>query len=296
MDLYQLRYFLEVARELNFTRAAENLYLSPPAVSRSVQLLEHSIGRKLFARNKRKVTLTSDGEFLKSRVEKIFDEVERARIELEGDRSRQPFMLRIGSREMITDYLLREPLREFRRQWPEIRFGLYELDPRELATALKDDQIDFGFYYSELSDPALESRHLGTLTSHLYASKRLLPKGRPPKSWDQILALPHVAPRYFRSDPSSASPDGFPDHRHSRNVQYAAEFMETHRRFVIDGLAVSVLPDLVVREELKRGHVVQLKGPKIDRDIFFFKRRSRPLPKAVDTFIALLRKSIRAVA
>src|SRR5437016_4486092 len=144
MDLYQLRYFLEVARELNFTRAAENLYLSPPAVSRSVQLLERSLGRKLFARTKRRVTLTSDGEFLKNRVEKIFDEVERARLELEGERSSSPFMLRIGTREMITHYLLPGPLREFRSKWPAIRFGLYELDPRELATALKDDQIDFG--------------------------------------------------------------------------------------------------------------------------------------------------------
>ena len=296
MDLYQLRYFLEVARELNFTRAAEKLFLSPPAVSRSVQLLERSLGRKLFDRNKREVVLTSDGEALKARVEKIFDEVERTRLELEGAVPQAPSMLRIGSREMITHYLLPEPLREFRMKWPAIRFGLYELDPRELAKAIKHDQVDFGFYYSDIPDPALERRHLGSLHSHLYASKKLLPKGKVPKRWQDVLELPHIAPRYFRSDPSSPSPDGFPDHQHERNVQFAAEFLETHRRFVIDGLAVSVLPDLVVREELKRGQIVQLKGPKIQRDIFFFKRRSRPLPKVVDAFLASLRKSIRAVA
>ena len=296
MDLYQLRYFLEVARELNFTRAAEKLFLSPPAVSRSVQLLERSLGKKLFARNKREVELTADGEFLKARVEKIFDEVERTKLELEGERPEAPYMLRVGSREMITHYLLPGPLKEFRAKWPEVRFGLYELEPKELAKALKHDQLDFGFYYSDLADPALESRHLGSLRSHLYVSKRLLPGGKLPKRWEDTLALPHIAPRYFRSDPASPSPDGFPDRQHDRNVHFAAEFLETHRRFVLDGLAVGVLPDLVVREELKRREILQLGGPTLRREVFFFKRKGRPLPRSVEAFIASLRKSIRAAA
>ncbi|MBI3547995.1 MAG: LysR family transcriptional regulator [Elusimicrobia bacterium] len=294
MDLYQLRYFLEVARELNFTRAAENLHISPPAVSRSVQLLERSIGKKLFARTKRRVALTSDGEFLKARAERVFDEVERARLELSGQRVTGPSMLRIGTREMITHYLLPRPLLEFKNKWPSVRFGLYELDPRALADALKKDQIDFGLYYCEIPDPALEAKHLGSMRSHIYASKKLLPNGKAPKSLEQILSLPFIAPRYFHSDPSTPSPDGFPDHRYARNVQYEGEFLETHRRFVLDGLAVAVLPDLVIEEEWKRGLVTRLEeGPRISREVYLFKRRSRPLPQAVEAFAASLRKAIK---
>ena len=57
MDLYQLRYFLEAARHLSFTRAAKSAHVSVPAISRSVTLLERSLKRKLFVRGGRRVTL-----------------------------------------------------------------------------------------------------------------------------------------------------------------------------------------------------------------------------------------------
>ncbi|MDE2314161.1 MAG: LysR family transcriptional regulator, partial [Elusimicrobia bacterium] len=113
MDLYQLRYFLEVARVLNFTRAAENLRLSPPAVSRSVALLERSLGKKLFVRTNRSVALTAEGALLKTRVEKIYDAVEEARRAVSGEPDESPALLRVGSREMITNYVLPAPLRQF---------------------------------------------------------------------------------------------------------------------------------------------------------------------------------------
>lgn len=296
MNLYQLRYFLEVARELNFSRAAANLNISPPAVTRSIQLLERSIGRKLFARSRRRVALTADGRLLKARAERVFDEIENARLELALEGPSAPSFIRIGSREMITHYLLTRPLLEFKKSHPGTRFGLYELGPAELADALKKDQVDFGFYYSEIVDPELESRHLGALRSHIYASKKLWPAGKPAKSWRQVLELPFIAPRYFHADPSLPSPDGFPDQRYTRKIQYEGEFLETHRRFVLDGLAVAVLPDLVIQEEWRRKQVVRLEGPAIHRDIYFFKRRGKPLHPAIDGFISSLRRSIKALA
>lgn len=295
MNLYQLRYFLEVARELSFTRAADNLHISPPAISRSVQLLERSVRRKLFSRTKRSVTLTTDGEFLKSRVERVFDEIERTKLELEEGQASAPSKLKIGSREMITNYLFPRPLLHFKERFPHTRFGIYELEPKIMADALKKDRIDFGFYYSDIPDPGLEPQHLGRIRSHIYASRRLLPRGRRPVTLRKLLGYPFIAPKYFQADPSTPSPDGFPDHLYLRNIQYECEFLETHRRFILDGVAVGVLPDLVIREEWKRGRVVQLKGPPIFREIYFFKRRGRPLSKAVDFFIAKVRRAIRRI-
>src|SRR5581483_358047 len=249
MDLYQLRYFLEVARRLSFTRAAESLHVSPAAVSRSVGLLERSLGKRLFVRDRRHVALTADGETLKRAAERVFDEVEAARLELQAEKV--PSMLRLASREMITNYLLPPAIAELDARFPRLAFGLYELEPRAMVAALKSDQIDLGFYYGEIPDAGLEPRPLGRLTSHVYAAKTLLRRNaalRSAKPED----LPFVAPRYFDADPSAASPDGFPDHRVKRQVRFEAEFLETHRRLVLDGLAVGVLPDLVVREELKK--------------------------------------------
>ncbi|MBI4061303.1 MAG: LysR family transcriptional regulator [Elusimicrobia bacterium] len=281
MDLYQLKYFLEVARELNFTRAAGNLNVSPSAVSRSVALLESSIRKRLFTRTNRHVALTVFGDSLKARAEKIFDEVERARIELDGE-ARAPALLRIASREMITNYLLPGPLGDFKVRFGTTRFGLFELEPQELAAALGKDQVDLGFQYSGISDPGIESRLLGRLRSHVYAASRFTGRS-------------FIAPRAFRPTRADASADGYPDHKHPRSIQYEAEFLETHRRFVMSGLCVGVLPDLVMAEERGRGEVVVLKGPPIHREVYCLKRRGRVLPQAVEFLIESIRKAIRRV-
>lgn len=293
MDLYQLRYFLEVARELNFTRAAENLHLSPPAVSRSIQLLERSLGKKLFARTKRRVELTADGEFLKVGVEKIYDDIERIKLGLKTQEDAPPAWLRAGSREMITNYLLPGPLLALRKKSPKTRWGFYELDARDMAEALKKDQLDFGLHYVDPRDPALEAKHLGSLRSHVYAARKLFAKGKAPKDFKELLKIPFIAPRQFQGDPALPSVDGFPDHRQPRDIVIEGEFLETHRRFVLDGIAAAVLPDLVIKEELKGRKVLRFEGPPIAREIYFLKRRARALPKLVDEFCALIRREIK---
>jgi len=295
MDLYQLRYFLEVARELNFTRAAENLHISPPAVSRSVSLLEKSLGRRLFTREGRKVELTAEGRLLKDRAEAIYDAIEGAKLALTGQAPQDVSFLKIGSREMITDYLLPQPLLTFRARHPKTRFAFYELDPAGMADALKKDQVDFGLYYADIQDPALESRHLGRLISHIYAAKKLFPGRRPPKSLRELLKCPFIAPRYFRADPTLPSVDGFPDARLPRNIQYEAEFLETHHRFVLDGLAAAVLPDMVMKDAWRAGAVLRFAGPPLSREIYFFKRRGRALPAAADYLCGLIRERIKSL-
>lgn len=296
MDLYQLRYFLEVARELNFTRAAANLGVSTPAVSKSVALLERSVGQPLLTRTRRLVQLTQAGERLKVHAERVYDEVEAARLDLRGEAG-SPAMLKIGSREMITNYLLGPSLLAFRKKHPSTRFGVYELGPREMAAALKKNQVDFGFYYSaEIPDPSLEIKKLGHLDSHVYAAPTLWEGRKAPKTFDEVRRLPFIAPRYFGADPSEPSLDGFPDQEAPRSIQYEGEFLETHRRFALDGIAAAVLPDFTVAREWKAGLLARLPGPPLGREIYFLKRRGRPLPAPVEEFVAVVARSIKRVA
>ncbi len=293
MDLYQLRYFLEVARELNFTRAAENLHLSPPAISRSVALLERSLGKTLFTRTKRRVELTADGETLKACAERVYDEIERVQLGLKERADAAPPFLRAGSREMITNYLLPGPLLALRKTSPSTRWGFHELDARAMGDALKKDQLDFAFHYTDPQDPVLEAKRLGTLVSHVYAARSLFGKNRPPKTFAELTKAPFIAPRYFQADPAAPSVDGFPDHRHPREIVVEGEFLETHRRFVLEGIAAAVLPDIVIKDALKGGKVVRFDGPPISREIYFWKRRARTLPKLVDEFCGLIRREIK---
>ena len=196
---------------------------------------------------------------------------------------------------MITHYLLPEPLAAFKKRFGDTRFEIYEMEPLAMADALKKDQIDLGFYYADSPDPALESRLLGRLKSHVYASKGYLRRRSLPKNTKELLQHPFIAPGSFGADPSVPRPDGFPDHRHQRKILYEADALEAHRRFVLHGLCVGVLPDLVIREEVKRGEVVALKGPPLHRDIYCLRRRDRVLPKAVDFFVAAVRPGSRPI-
>lgn len=292
VDLYQLRYFLEAARERSFTRAAENLHVSPSAVSRSVALLERSVGKRLFARTKRSVTPTKAGEALKVRAERVFDEVERARLEL-SEEDAAPELLRLGSREMITNYLLPGPLARFQEAFPRTRFEAYDLEPDLIAEALEKDQLDLGFYYAELPDPALECRFLGRLRSRVYASKGYLRRRGAIRSLRDTLRQPFVAPRAFGGDPALPRADGFPDRRYPRLIQYEAESLEAHRRFVLGGLCVGVLPELVMEG---RSDVVAVAGPPLHRDIYALSRRGRALPKPVASLVDAVRAQIRRLA
>ena len=74
MELRELRYFLAVAREQSITRAAEHLYIAQPSLSKQMQNLEKEIGRPLFVRGSRRITLTETGMLLKKRAEEMLEE------------------------------------------------------------------------------------------------------------------------------------------------------------------------------------------------------------------------------
>jgi DNA-binding transcriptional LysR family regulator len=291
IDLYQLRTFLEAARELNFTRAASVLHVSPPAVSQSVSLLERSIGRALFVRSGRRVTLTAEGEALKAHAQRIFDEVETAERALRGSHA-GPAELRLSVREMVTHYLLPPVLAEAERRHPGLRFGLHELEPRAMVDALLKDRADCGYYYAPIPDDGLSCALLGRLTSHVYAAPGLLRRLGRPKTARETLWLPFVAPRPFEADPSAPSADGFPDDRLRREIRYRAEFLETHRRLALAGLCAAVLPDGVAQEDERRGRLVALPGPPLGRELYFFKRKGRNLPKVAEEINAGLRREL----
>jgi DNA-binding transcriptional LysR family regulator len=278
MDLYQLRYFLEAARELHFARAAEALHISPSALSQSVAQLERSVGRKLFTRSGRRVSLTAEGTALKGRAERIFDEVEAASRELSIGAAEE---LRIASREMITHYLLPPVLEALEKRRPGTRVALHELEPDAMAEALLKDKIDFGYYYAPLAEEGLESQRLGRLSSSVYAAPSLLRRLGRPKTAHETLGLPFVAPRPFGASPSLPSADGFPDDRLKRRILYKAELLETHRRLALQGLCAAVLPDGVAAGDEKAGRLVRVPGPPLGREIYFFKRKGRALPEAV---------------
>src|ERR1700744_2509278 len=145
MEIRHLRYFIAVAEELSFSRAAKRLNVSQPPLSVQIQALEAEVGVALFIRNRRKVELTPAGQLLLEHarravkhLEHTTDVVPRAG---RGEAGGIPLAF-TGSVPMRETFALL--LRTFRSRYPDIRIELQHMSPGRQFAALQDDQIDLG--------------------------------------------------------------------------------------------------------------------------------------------------------
>lgn len=145
IELRHLRYFIAVAEELNFSRAAERLHMAQPPLSQQIQDLETKIGLQLFERKKRPLRLTPAGEVFLEEVRLVFAQVERAIIAAHRASRGEIGRLIVGANSAIANSILPEILRTFRSRFGDVDLVLRELTSKEQAQALYERQIDVGF-------------------------------------------------------------------------------------------------------------------------------------------------------
>jgi DNA-binding transcriptional LysR family regulator len=144
LTLNQLRVFLEAARRGHFGQAAEALFVSAPAVSKSVSDLERQIGMELFERVGRRTQLTEAGKMLLPHAERIMTELADAERGIATLRDGETGRLRIGASSTPGIYLLPEILGEFRRGYAGAEIALEIGDTRSVLTRILDGSIDIG--------------------------------------------------------------------------------------------------------------------------------------------------------
>ena len=149
MELRHLRYFVAVAEELSFRKAAERLHVSRPALSKQIKDLEDEIAVKLLDRDTVNVSLTKAGEIFLEDSQKLLahtvQAVERANEAQSGQRGK----LRIGSVGIIATDFLPGTLKLFNRNYPGIEVAFVEMLPAEQLDALASGRIDIGFAYGK---------------------------------------------------------------------------------------------------------------------------------------------------
>ncbi|MEM7725128.1 MAG: LysR family transcriptional regulator [Cyanobacteria bacterium P01_A01_bin.45] len=145
MELRHLRYFVTLAQELHFGRAAQKLHIAQPPLSQQIRQLETELGFDLFHRTKRQVKLTIAGVAFLTEVQQIFKQLEKA-IETGKQTSRgEQGKLVIGFVSSSAYNILPSILRTFRTQFPNIALELHELTTNEQLRRLKENRIDIGF-------------------------------------------------------------------------------------------------------------------------------------------------------
>ncbi|NJO43615.1 MAG: LysR family transcriptional regulator [Cyanobacteria bacterium CRU_2_1] len=179
MELRQIKYFVTVAEELHFGRAAELLHLSQPALSKQIQALEDSLDVQLLERTKHWVRLTIAGQKFLETAYRILHEVEEGiqvtRQVADGEMGR----LRIGFTEATLFSLAPGIVKTYREQYPQVELILTSGGTEAHVEALRTHQIDLGFVYLPIREPSLsihplfEEVYIAALpTSHRLARQK----------------------------------------------------------------------------------------------------------------------------
>ena len=143
MEIRTLRYFLAVAREENMTRAAEQLHVTQPTLSKTLKALEDELGKKLFTRHSFSIRLTEEGVLLRNRAEDLVsmaDRITREFVTLD-DITGGDIYFGLAESHLI-QYLARE-IREFRGQYPDLRYHITSGDTEQVTEKLDKGLLDF---------------------------------------------------------------------------------------------------------------------------------------------------------
>jgi DNA-binding transcriptional LysR family regulator len=154
VELRQLEYFLVVADELNFRRAAERLHMTQPPLSQHIRQLEQELDLTLFERTTRQVRLTAAGEVFRQRVSRFLRHLQEGVVEARGVANGLAGQLGLGFVPSATLDILPPLLRVYRTRFPEVRLVLHELSPEQQVRGLREGSLDCACFYLPSGDAA----------------------------------------------------------------------------------------------------------------------------------------------
>jgi len=157
MKITQLRYFLVLAEELHFIKAAARLNLSQPPLSRQIQALEHELGFALFVRGHQRVRLTEAGATFHRDVQEMFAALDRAVAHAKGVARGEVGRIVIGMTGSVSFGILPRILEQFHREFPQVRMEMQHLIKAEQIEALAGGKITLGLTRSPVRERGMTS-------------------------------------------------------------------------------------------------------------------------------------------
>lgn len=211
IELRHLRYFVAVARELSFSRAAEQLHIAQPPLSRQIRDLEDELGTQLLDRSSRPIRLTTAGRFFQSQAQQLLDRMVEAQEATARIAEGRRTWFGLGFVPSTLYGALPEVIRRFREGQPSVELGLIEMTTVEQFDALKTGRIDIGFGRLNIEDDDVVSelvrnepvvaalpvnhrfnRHKSLSLAKLASEPLLLYPAKPRPSYaDQVLEMFH---------------------------------------------------------------------------------------------------------
>jgi DNA-binding transcriptional LysR family regulator len=287
MQLHQLAYFVAVADEGSFTRAAERVHVAQPSLSQQIKALETDLGAQLLHRARGRVGLTAAGETLLPAARRMLADAETARREIRELAALGRGRVRLGATPSLCTGLLPAVLADYRRSHPGVDLVVHESGSRDLERALVEGSLDLALVIDASlgDDPQLATVPL--LTEDLVVISRLGDPGPARRSRMSVAELENVPLVMFRP--------GYDLRETTLAACRAAGFeptfaieggeMDAVLEFVQAGLGVAVVPSTVVRG---RFTVTAISTPGLHRTVLLARRRGLEPPRAAQVLIERL--------
>jgi len=263
MDLLQLEHFLAVGEARTFTRAAERVCRTQPAVSQSIKKLEDEVGAPLLARDAHEISLTEAGRVLADyarRMVHLRDEAMRQVAEIE---TLKAGTLAIAAHESAAVYLLSAPLREYLQRFPDIKVGIYRSRLNEIPRQVLDREVDVGFVKDEPAFRELAWTEVHSDEMVVIASRRH-PLAEMAKVTVEDLGHQPFVLHHLCNSTTEMIHRVFERHRTRLHVVAELWSFENIKCFVREDVGLAIVPGVTVREELREGILVRIRVPELE--------------------------------
>jgi DNA-binding transcriptional LysR family regulator len=280
---------LKVLEEGSFSRAADAVCRTQPAVSIAIRRLEEEIQAPLFDRSQKTPTLTAAGQVVREYAEKILALRDQARETVDQLRSLQQGRVRVGANESTSLYLLPQLILTFRDKHPDVRVELYRHSSERLPREVLDNNVDFALLAFEPVDRDLES--FCVLKDELV----LILNPAHPLAQNKSVTVNDLGNESFvahnvRTASRKKVMEFFASHQVPLHISFE-HTIETIKKFVQLNIGPAFVPRMCVRDELERGSLVTVpvEGLTYYRTLWVTNRRNGTFSHAAAAFLKLLR-------
>ncbi|MFN3651244.1 MAG: LysR family transcriptional regulator [Armatimonadota bacterium] len=289
MEFDQLRLFVDLVREQNFTKVAERNFITQPAVSLSIQKLEDELGTKLLERTTRKVLVTEEGWIVYEYAREVLEKTQDLKTTIQERQERVLGSIRLATIHSVGLYELPAPLKEFIRRYPEVHLHIEYQQSDQVYHSVADGTADLGLVaYPEARSglvivPFLEDDLVLICNpEHPFAARESV-------EMSELNGQPFVA---FQSEiPTRRAIDGILAQKSVRpEIRLQCDNIEILKKMVEVGLGVSLVPQLSVRQEARNGtlRAVRLGNVPLRRPLAIIHRKGKSLSRPQRAFVDLL--------
>jgi DNA-binding transcriptional LysR family regulator len=289
VDLAELNVFLTVARERSFSRAAQKLFRTQPAVSISVRRLEDWVGEPLFARGARGGQLTDAGKLLVNYAERMLNLRQETKRALDDLRAGGRGELSLGVNESSIHALLPVLVR-YRRLYPDVRLAVRRTFSRDIPSELLNHRLDLGIVSFVPQEQQLAAVKIfrDELAFVVSPRHRLAKRGRVDiADLGNEVFVAHIVESPFRNRVIQL----FAKHHVPLEMRVELPTIESIKRFVQMDMGVAIVPRMCARWEIEQGLLVEIKirQLRMPRDLYLLHRKRGPLSHAAAAMLRLLR-------